>query len=165
MKRNARPRYALHEGHVAVFIDVGLMHLLFLHDAENARRGLQAGLPRRDGRLQHAPAVAVVDRYALVAKGDDGKHRRTRGIGLPLSPSCLAAALSARPIAAARQGAEHTPDSGQDGKRATQKRRGFHVSTSDTLIWAWPSRHTRLTYTHAAWGPVCRVIFDGSTHG
>src|SRR5215467_5207739 len=126
MKRNARPGYALHERHVAVFIDVGLMHLLFLYDAENARWGLQAGLSRGDGRLQHAAAVAIKDRYTLVDEGDDGKHRRARPIGLPLSPSCLAAALGARPIATTRKGDERTPDSGQDGKRATQERRGFH---------------------------------------
>ena len=78
---DARPRDALHEGHVAVFIDIGLVDRLLLHDAVDAGGGLVAGRSGRDRRLQDL-ALGIVDRDPLVAQRDDGKDRRACATGL-----------------------------------------------------------------------------------
>ena len=72
---DAGPGDALHERHVAVLVEVGVVLGLLLHDAEDAGRGFIARRARRNGRLlDHAPA-AVVDRDALGIERDQGEHR------------------------------------------------------------------------------------------
>ena len=72
---NAGPGDALHERHVAVFVEVGVVVRLLLHDAEYAGRRLVAGRSGRNRRLQEHPAAAVVDRDALRIEPD---HRQQR---------------------------------------------------------------------------------------
>ena len=64
VQRNAGPGDALHERHVAVLIEVGVVDLLLLHDAEDAGRRLVAGRPVETGDCWSI-RPSVVDRDAL----------------------------------------------------------------------------------------------------
>ena len=91
MKGDPGPRDALHEGHVAVFIDIGLVDRLLLHDAVDAGGRLVAGRAGRDRRLQDL-ALGIVDGDPLVAERDDRQNWRTRAPGLgKLIAVCVAA--------------------------------------------------------------------------
>src|SRR5262245_4795433 len=72
---NSGPGDALHERHVAVFVEVGVVVRLLLHHAEYAGRRFIAGLSGRNRRPLHQPASAVVDADALSIEPN---HRQQR---------------------------------------------------------------------------------------
>src|SRR5262245_884868 len=72
---NAGPGDSLHERHVAVLVEVGVVVRLFLHHAEYAGRRFIAGLSGRNGRPLYQAANAVVDADALCIEAD---HRHSR---------------------------------------------------------------------------------------
>src|SRR5215470_9219598 len=72
---NSGPGDALHERHVAVFVEVGVVVRLFLHHAEYAGRRFIAGLSGRNRRPLHQPASAVVDADALCIEPDHCQQR------------------------------------------------------------------------------------------
>ena len=78
MQRDARPGDALHVRHPGVVIEVGVVILILLHDAEDAGRGL-ASLDAGRNRRPQDPAVGVVDRHLLALDRHD-RHDRLTGI-------------------------------------------------------------------------------------
>src|SRR5215831_10562977 len=78
---DARPADALHVGHVRIVIEVGVVLLLLLDDAENAGRRLAPLLSARHWRLQY-PASGVIDGDPLIAQRNDGHDRLAGGARL-----------------------------------------------------------------------------------
>ncbi len=120
---DAGPGDALHEGHVAVFIDVGGVHLLLLHHAVDAGGGLVAGRAARHRRLQDL-ALGVVDGDALIVE----RHDRQQGCALTPALARLVAPRSG----AGRVGAVQRAEQGEgcDGRSSDapmQGAAGFHA--------------------------------------
>jgi hypothetical protein len=78
VQRDAGPGDALHERHVAVLVEVGIVDGLLLHDAEDAGRRLVAGRASRDRRLHQHLARAVVDGDSLRIEAN---HRQQGNAG------------------------------------------------------------------------------------
>ena len=81
MECNPRPGNPLHEGHVPVLIEVGIVLSLLLDHGINAGRRL-IPLAAAGDRRPHDPAVRIVDRNPLVAERDDGHDWPSGGPGL-----------------------------------------------------------------------------------
>ena len=77
---DARPRDALHERHLGIVVEVGVVLAVLLQDREDAGRGLVAGLAGGDRRAQDL-AVGVVDRHMLAAERHDRQDRRAGHAG------------------------------------------------------------------------------------
>ena len=78
MQRDARPGDALHVRHPGIVVEVGVVVLVLLDDAEDAGRGL-ASLDAGRNRRAKNPAVGVVDRHLLALDRHD-RHDRLAGI-------------------------------------------------------------------------------------
>ena len=77
MHRDARPGDALHERHRRAAVDVGVVHLVLLDDAEHAHRGRMA-LHARRHRAFGEQAVGVVDPDLLLVDRDRDDQRALR---------------------------------------------------------------------------------------
>ena len=78
MQRDARPGDALHVRHPGIVVEVGVVVLILLHDAEDSGRRL-ASLDAGRNRRAQDPAVGVVDRHLLALDRHD-RHDRIAGI-------------------------------------------------------------------------------------
>ena len=81
VERDARPGDALHVGHEGIVIQVRVMLLLFLDDAEDSGGRLASLLAARHRRPQD-PALGVVDGDPLVAERNNGHDRLAGGARL-----------------------------------------------------------------------------------
>ena len=78
VQRDARPGDALHVRHPGIVIEIGVVVLVLLHDAEDPGRGL-ASLDAGRNRRAKNPAVGIVDRHLLALDRHD-RHDRLAGI-------------------------------------------------------------------------------------
>ena len=78
VQRDARPGDALHVRHPGIVIEIGVVVLVLLDDAEDPGRGLASLDAGRNRRAQN-PAVGVVDRHLLALERHD-RHDRLAGI-------------------------------------------------------------------------------------
>ena len=81
MERNTRPGNSLHEGHVSVLVEVGIVLGLLLKNGVNAGRRLVA-LAAAGDPGPHDPSVGIVDGNALVPERDNRHDGRAYRAGL-----------------------------------------------------------------------------------
>ena len=74
MERNPRPGNSLHEWHVPIIVEIGVVLDLFLNHAVNPRRGL-ISFSTAGNRRPHDPSNGIVDRNALVAERNNSHDR------------------------------------------------------------------------------------------
>ena len=108
MHRDTGPGDALHKRHRSAAIDVGMMHLVLLDDAEDThRRRVRLGAGRN--RAFSEEAVGVVDPHPLLFDRDRNDQRANRlGGGFLLGLLGLLVDRTARPLGALRHGV-HRP--------------------------------------------------------
>src|SRR5262249_16732452 len=80
MQSNARPRKALHVGHVGIIIQVRVMLGVFLNDAKDTSRRFASRLTARHARSQD-PAIPVVKSDPLATERDDSHNWLASGAG------------------------------------------------------------------------------------